>query len=306
VVAILLPVAASAGGFAISYQGQRVDFTQAAVFALPNEAVEFDIEPGNGRAPLVLTTDFGQIQQLDAQRWSWMAPAEPGAFGALHISAAAGSKPLAVVNAFVLVPATEATNGYVGAFRVDAYPMGSPAKSPVQYVPPAGFVRVTEANRDMLVSPHFRIGQFVSKQQGDWPKYVVPGPRLYAKLEGVLDAVRAAGFDAATLHVMSGYRTPYYNRAIGNVQFSRHIYGDAADVFVDIDGDDYMDDLNGDGTVDVRDAVTMAEWLEELTGEPSFAQLTGGLGVYDANPYHGPFIHVDARGSKARWGVRPH
>jgi hypothetical protein len=167
-------------------------------------------------------------------------------------------------------------------------------------------VQVTAANRDLQVSPHFRIGQFVSKQQGDWPKYVAPGSRLYAKLERVLDAVKAAGFPADTLHVMSGYRTPYYNRAIGNVQYSRHIYGDAADVFVDIDEDGNMDDLNGDGTVDVRDAVTMADWLEALTGEPSFADLSGGLGIYDANPYHGPFIHVDTRGSKARWGVRPH
>jgi hypothetical protein len=301
-----LPAVASAGGFAITFQGQRVDYTTSAVFALPNEAVDFDIESGNGRAPLVLTTDFGEVRQLDAQRWRWSAPAEAGAFGTLYVAATGDSPPVAVVNAFILVPAEEATDGYVGAFRVDPYPTGAPAKSTVDYAPPAGFVRVTEANRHLHVSPHFLLGQFVSKQQGDWPKYVVPGLRLYAKLERVLDAVRAAGFPADTLHVMSGYRTPYYNRAIGNVQFSRHIYGDAADVFVDIDEDGNMDDLNGDGTVNVRDAVTMADWLEALSGEPSFAPLRGGLGIYDSNPYHGPFIHVDARGSEARWGVRPH
>jgi len=35
------------------------------------------------------------------------------------------------------------------------------------------------------------------------------------------------------------------------------------------------------------------------TGE--FGSRTGGLGVYGSNAAHGPFIHVDVRGSKARW-----
>ena len=47
---------------------------------------------------------------------------------------------------------------------------------------------------------------------------------------------------------MSGYRTPFYNRSIGNqTRFSRHVYGDAADIYADDDGDGKMDDLDGDG-----------------------------------------------------------
>ena len=29
----------------------------------------------------------------------------------------------------------------------------------------------------------------------------------------------------------------------------------------------------------------------------------GGAGVYTGNGAHGPFIHIDARGSHARWGL---
>jgi hypothetical protein len=222
-----------------------------------------------------------------------------------HVVGDSSSRPQIDLTVFVLVPTARVTNGYVGEFRVDAYPRGRPDKNPQNYAPPIGFVEVTEANRDLHVSPHFKIGQFVSKQVGDWPKYVVPSDRLYAKLEGMVEAVQRAGFEVATLHVMSGYRTPYYNRTLGNVPFSRHIYGDAADVFVDVDEDEYMDDLNGDGVVDVTDAVTMAEWLEALAEQPAYFPFAGGLGVYDATQFHGPFIHVDARGHDARWGLQP-
>ena len=101
---------------------------------------------------------------------------------------------------------------------------------------------------------------------------------------------------------MSGYRTPFYNRAIGNVQYSRHIYGDGADIFVDVSPrDELMDDLNGDGRVDLRDARVLYEIVEGLEGG-DVAGLVGGLATYDATSAHGPFVHVDGRGYRARWG----
>ena len=41
------------------------------------------------------------------------------------------------------------------------------------------------------------------------------------------------GFHVDTLHVMSAYRTPYYNHAIGDVLYSMHQCGSAADIFID-------------------------------------------------------------------------
>jgi len=32
--------------------------------------------------------------------------------------------------------------------------------------------------------------------------------------------------------------------------------------------------------------------------------LVGGYGIYRANSVHGPFVHIDVRGTPARWSNR--
>jgi hypothetical protein len=77
---------------------------------------------------------------------------------------------------------------------------------------------------------------------------------------------------------MSGYRTPTYNQVIHNVRNSRHIYGDAADIFVDEDGNGRMDDLDGDGRVDLGDVDVLRRIVEKMTGESWYGPYSGGLG----------------------------
>ncbi len=55
-----------------------------------------------------------------------------------------------------------------------------------------------------------------------------------------------------------------------------------------------MDDLDGNGTVDLRDASLLADIVESLA-------LPGGLASYGATAEHGPFVHLDLRGYRARW-----
>src|SRR5438093_9287178 len=103
---------------------------------------------------------------------------------------------------------------------------------------------------------------------------------------------------------MSGFRTSQYNAHGvgvngGRAAESRHMYGDAADVFVDADHDGRMDDLNGDGRVTLRDAKLLFAVAEGV--EASHPELVGGLSAYPGNAAHGPFVHVDARGTRARW-----
>ena len=140
-------------------------------------------------------------------------------------------------------------------------------------------------------------------QPGVWPKYVVLEPRLLDKLELLADALEAAG-RSGRLVVMSGFRTPQYNaqgagRRGGRAKDSQHMYGNAADVFVDGNGDGRMDDLNRDGRVNRADA----QWLLALAERVEAAQpgLVGGLSAYKPTKAHGPFLHVDVRGVRARW-----
>jgi hypothetical protein len=155
-----------------------------------------------------------------------------------------------------------------------------------------------------LVGPHFRLSQFLCKQDSGWPKYVVLQERLILKLEMILAAVNERGYETGSLTVMSGYRTPYYNRAIGNVQYSRHVWGGAADIYLDESPrDGSMDDLNRDGRIDFRDAAVLYEIIDNMYGQSWYQRFLGGLGRYRTTRKHGPFVHVDVRGFRARWGT---
>src|SRR5207247_5450953 len=121
----------------------------------------------------------------------------------------------------------------------------------------------------------------------------------------VIEELRRSGVDVRRVTVMSGFRTPQYNATGGNTagraDLSRHMYGDAADVFVDNDGDGRMDDLNRDGRVDARDARVIVDAEDRV--EAAHPDLAGGGGVYKATREHGPFAHIDARGTRPRWGL---
>lgn len=231
-----------------------------------------------------------------ANLWDWQP--EPSQDSAdLEIYEA--NQQLGLIRAFTLHPMAKRKPEFLHGFRLGSYPSAESSPNAEHYQPPPGFVRVTPANRSQRISDYFRLEQFLCKQSGGWPKYVAVQPALLRKLDALVRALQERGIDLATLTVMSGYRTPYYNRAIGNVAFSRHIYGDAADVFVDRDGDGRMDDLNGDGKSNVADAQWLAAVVATLDGD----EVTpGGVGTYKSNSAHGPFVHIDTRGKSARWG----
>lgn len=218
----------------------------------------------------------------------------------------------------LLTPFQEKRAGRIGAYVLGSWPneSGNPESSPVAkkatayaagraaYALPAGFIKVTKATSTSRVSEHFRLGDFLTKgQPGVWPKYLVLDLKLVDKLELMIETLRDNGVPVKGLRVMSGFRTPAYNaREVGpgnRSSVSRHIYGDAADVYPDDDGDGWSDDLNGDGCVDPEDARIVAAAAEKV--EASFPDLVGGISVYPATAAHGPMVHVDTRGTRARW-----
>jgi hypothetical protein len=203
---------------------------------------------------------------------------------------------------WIMVPYDRLEGEFLNGYRIGRYPRIPYRQLPV-YLPPRGFVEVTAANQDLRVSPHFRLRQFVCKQDGGFPKYLVLRRALLAKLELILEKVNAAGYPCTTLAVLSGFRTPHYNKAIGNVQYSRHQWGGAADIYIDHDPvDEMMDDLNKDGKINWRDAAILYDIIDGMYGKPYYRPYVGGLARYRKTPKHGPFVHVDVRGFRARWG----
>jgi Peptidase M15 len=205
-----------------------------------------------------------------------------------------------------MLPFSAKQRGRIGAYRLGSWPYERRTPRSPAYANPEGFIEVTPENQDTYVSEHFRLRDFLTHdQQSVWPKYLVLSERLVDKLELVIDDLNQHGVPVTHMTVMSGFRTPRYNvQGVGEggrARDSRHQYGDAADVFVDNDGCGRMDDLNRDGRVDRRDAQVILDAVERVeAGHPEF---TGGVGVYKATAAHGPFAHVDARGTRARWGI---
>jgi hypothetical protein len=204
----------------------------------------------------------------------------------------------------VLTPFSAKVNGRIGSYRMGVWPYERRAAHDPAYESPAGFIEVTPENFGTHVSEHFTLGQFITKGQDDvWPKYVALDRRLVDKLELTIDELARRGHPVTGLVVMSGFRTPEYNESggspAGRSAVSRHMYGDAADVFPDTAGLGRMEDLNGDGRIDLRDAAFLGAAADAV--EARHPELAGGIGVYPGNGAHGPFVHIDARGKRARW-----
>ena len=202
------------------------------------------------------------------------------------------------------LPFSAKVNGRIGRYAIGFWPGEKGRVTSLAYSNPAGFIEVTPANQNTAVSEHFRLRDFITHDQGTvWPKYVVLREPLLDKLELVIDELEKGGVVVRRMTVMSGFRTPQYNGPGGDGRsgVSRHMYGDAADVFVDNDGNGRMDDLNRDGRVDHRDARVILAAAERV--ERRHPQLRGGVGVYRATSSHGPFAHIDVRGWTARWGL---
>ncbi len=191
---------------------------------------------------------------------------------------------------------------YVNGYRVGLWPAERWIMAR-NYFNPDGFIEVTPETATLRLSRHFVLGEFVTHdQESVWPKYVVLEPKLIDKLELILEDLAAHGHPSDHPVILSGFRAPYYNErgeGEGMARASRHQYGDAADLVIDEDGDGRMDDLNGDGKSNLGDVRPITSGIARL--EARFPDLVGGLGTYAAMGPRGPFVHVDVRGTDARW-----
>jgi hypothetical protein len=288
---------AQKASFSVIYKDYATSFRLNGVFLLPGETIELSAMPHRNN-PYQFSASAGAWQSRAENAWLWKAPAAAG-FHQVSIKDPSTNETIEF-NVFVMVPASKVKNGVLNGYKIGTYPK-TPANFSEKYVAPRGFVEVTQANKNTYVSPHFKLGQFLCKQEGSYPKYVVLDELLLQKLESILLEVNSHGIGCPTLTVMSGYRTPHYNHVLDNARYSRHMWGDAADVYVDESPrDGIMDDLNGDGHYDQRDSKYLAQLVEKMSRKAD-KKLSGGLGVYRPTKAHGPFVHVDTRGQDARW-----
>lgn len=272
-------------------------YDEGAIFVMPREKI-----------PLAVTAPATRLHRIDAphgaltatgpNKWTWEAPVKPGRYS-LKVKNPAGST-VVDFSAFVMVPSAEVRKGVLNDFAIGAYP-GTPLKGNPIYLAPEGFVEVTKENENTKVSPHFRIKEFLTKQKSGYPKYLVLDERLVYLLEAVGTHLEARGWNAGDIFVMSGYRTPYYNKQLDDTKYSLHQWGRASDIFLDKDDNGMMDDFDKDKAITKDDAEALASVLDALAKTSELSGFIGGIGIYGANAAHGPFVHVDTRPWRARW-----
>jgi hypothetical protein len=284
--------------FVVKVGDETVPHRLMTTAVMPGEAVSLEIVEHRRQANFVADADGGAMVTRRAGAWTWKAPRQPGHYALRVVDRHAGET--VCINAFVMRPYNGGQN--INGYRVGGYPRqllnGDPA-----YTAPKGFIEVQAGMRDLWVSPNFRLDQFLCKQSQSDPDYLLLSPRLLLKLEYLLARAQDRGIRASTFQILSAFRTPWYNAKTGNeTRYSRHAYGDAADIFVDENGDGRMDDLDGDGRVTPRDADVLYELVEDSVHDEEYQAFQGGLGLYAHTRHAGPFVHVDARGTAIRWG----
>lgn len=307
-VRVALVAAVAAGGFliqqaeaagapklAVQHLSPYVDFVQV----LPGE--RFPLRAvANGRTVDAEWRAKGGKLADGGDLAVWQAPLKPGAHRVTGTAVVNGRKVTRTLNMVVTVPAANVKGGKLNGYPIGTYPKGfGPAKSLSanrglrnSWDVPSGFVELTRKTLDVPVSARYKLRDFAGKDNFvGGKKYLFVEPKLVEKLERLTSAMQAAGYACNKLELMSAYRSPWLNRAIGNTtMLSRHTYGDAADMIVT--------DFNRDGRADKTDATILWQMVDKLDRETS---LTGGAGWYNPNGAHGYFIHTDTRGNAVRW-----
>lgn len=120
----------------------------------------------------------------------------------------------------------------------------------------------------LYVTPRFSWRELECHDGTEIPDEVKPNLRRLCEL--VLEPIRAAW--GGPIVVVSGYRSPAYNRAVGGAAKSRHVTGEAADI----------------RPVSLAELPALCSLVQEMIGDGRLPGL-GGWGRYRS------WIHVDAR-----------
>ncbi len=285
----------------ISYKVEKgvwVNFNRFFKTTLPGKRFEVTLKSDHP-ASILISDSYAAPVSYDGNVWYFAAPKKSGDYTISFTDTI--SKHTFTLILFVEVPITEMKGEYLNGYRIGTYP-NKTLHGDKNYKRPKGFIEVTKSNENLFISPHFQLKQFLCKQSSKgYPKYIITNPKLVVKLEYLLDKLNEHGRNIKTLFVMSGYRTPYYNKLLGNVKFSRHVYGDAADIYVDENHDGVIDDLNKDGKHTIQDEYVIYKIVNDFDSDPKYKHLIGGIGTYQKTSRHTFFIHIDTRGYKARW-----
>ncbi|HUR92421.1 MAG TPA: D-Ala-D-Ala carboxypeptidase family metallohydrolase [Gemmatimonadaceae bacterium] len=262
-------------------------------FVLPGEPLEYPLQIEGDPTGLAYTwLRFGDSVAVGAPKPLAGAildgPSKPGFYKVVLVKGRE-QRVIGGLAVAVLAPFEDKVGGVLNGYRIGTYLSERVAgKRP----PPEGFMEIMPGDLNLMITKHLRVRDFVTHDnQKSWPRYAAVSPRLLDKLELVVAEIErwGEGQIQVELDVKSGFRSPDHNRTIRRAaRDSRHQYGDAADVAVDV---------NGDGKFSAGDMNMLGLAVEIV--EIKHPHLAGGLGMYLRA--RTPYVHIDTRGKKSRW-----
>ena len=123
----------------------------------------------------------------------------------------------------------------------------------------------------MKLTENFKLSEFRCRDGSDVPEEHMENVQALAENLQVL-----RDYIGRPIRVISGYRSPEYNKKIGGARKSQHMVAKAADI-----------------QVDGMEPWMVHKIIEHLIHEGHMKK--GGLGIYTT------FVHYDVRGRNARW-----
>ncbi|MBW2529026.1 MAG: DUF882 domain-containing protein [Deltaproteobacteria bacterium] len=138
-----------------------------------------------------------------------------------------------------------------------------PSHASPQYAPPRFFIDLATADSGLEIADDFALDEVMQEHKG---RYGVFQPHVVARLQEIRDQI------GAPLHINSAFRNPAYNASVGGVTYSRHMFGDAADMWstgASVQQIGAICDSLGAGYVGLYETFTHCDWRADPL-EPAF------------------------------------
>ena len=175
------------------------------------------------------------------------------------------------------------------AWGADTYP--EPYNDSPQYIAPVRFIDLTVADPDLMLAPNFALDEVMQEYKGDYGMYQV---HVMEYLQVIRETTGSA------LYVNSGYRNITYNAGVGGATYSRHMYGDAVDMY---SGTASLSELAaicedlGAGYVSEYESHVHCDWRDDALDE-AFFDVVEQSGLV-SRPTHTAQVVVSADGWQA-------
>ncbi|MBI1389464.1 MAG: hypothetical protein GC154_13555 [bacterium] len=184
------------------------------------------------------------------------------------------------------------------------------------YTRPSLFYEINHETYFIKIFENYTLGDFDLDPRFlnlKYPRYIAIHPTLLRKIHLLEEQLKEDGHPVTKLKIFYGFRSPDYNLGRRNRDgdltlkspFSMHMYGRAVDFIIDEDDDLVIDDLNGDGRIDIGDANVIMHSVNRLDTRlrDEGNKLVGGAGPYPHHDYYErgeivqtPYVHMDTRG----------